>query len=298
MVAAKWRWICLMVLWGAGSVLAEVPSDLRGDIGGLWFDPARNGQGLQIDLLDEQRAAVTWYTFDAEGRPLWLFGLGGAEGKRMEVSMRRAEGGRFPTLAANPEAQFSAAGTLSITFNSCDQAALSWEPTASNLPSGQFNVQRLSRVEGGRCNRDEAFAEIRRFSFEHGANGFNAIFADLPETGHDIYQLDFKAEAMPAPLAGRRGLRITGMNRSDDLAMVIAAPLTGLQPNRRYEIEIALEIATDVPRGCLGVGGSPGDSVYMKLGALAHAPAALPQGTGLDKWLRFNFDFGVQSEGG
>lgn len=282
----------------AGSAMADAPTDLRGDIGGLWYDSARDGQGLQIDLLDGQRAAVTWYTFDAEGRPLWLFGLGQASGNQMNVSLSRAAGGRFPTLAANPVATVSAAGALSITFKSCDSAKLRWEPVDVDLPPGEFDVQRLTQVEGGRCNRSESFAEVRTFSFEHGANGFSALFADLPETGHDIYQLDFAAESLPAPLNARRGLRLTGMNRSDDLAMLIAAPIAGLQPNQRYAVELAMEFASDVPRGCAGVGGSPGDSVYMKLGLVDHAPDVVAQNEGVDRWLRLNFDFGVQSQSG
>ncbi|MBD8524966.1 hypothetical protein [Pseudomarimonas arenosa] len=297
----KRQWLCVSVatigLW-AGLLRAEVPTDLRGDIGGLWFDQQRNGQGLQIDLLDEQRAAVTWYTFDADGRPLWLFGLGEAVGTRMQVPMSSAEGGRFPTLAPNPPVQFSAAGQLTIEFASCDSAQLSWTSEDSALPDGEFVVQRLTRVAGERCNRAATFAEVRQFSFEHGANGFTPLFADLPTEGHDIYELDFAYEALPAPLAGRRGLRLTGMNRSDDLAMLITAPLAGLQPGQLYSIELEMEIASDVPRGCFGVGGSPGDSVYMKMGVTPFPPQAVAQDNGTEDWLRLNFDFGVQSEGG
>ena len=55
-----------------------------------------------------------------------------------------------------------------------------------------------------------------------------------------------------------------------------------------------MEIATDVPAGCFGVGGGPGESVWVKAGATAVEPLAVRDGT----YLRMNIDIGNQSAGG
>lgn len=294
--------LALAVAVGATPLFAQQPGadpvGLRGDIGGLWFSPASDGQGLQIDVLDGGRVALTWYTFDADGEPLWLFGLGKALDGAVEVDLSRASGGRFITLPAQEAPQFSAAGRLRVDFAGCTKGTLRYTDAGAGLPDGQVALERLSSAQGARCNAEEEFAEQRILSFERGSNGFTPLFADLPRDGQEIYELDFAWEQLPDPLAGRRGLRLTGHNRSDDLAMLIRAPLQGLMPDTSYHTEIELELASSVPSGCAGVGGSPGESVYVKLGALGFAPDALVVDEGGVATLRLNFGYGQQSEGG
>ncbi len=301
---SAFRRSCLVLVFAALSapLFAQQPGadpvGLRGDIGGLWFTPESDGQGLQIDVLDAGRVALTWYTFDAEGNPLWLFGLGKAEDGAVEVPLSRASGGRFVTLPEQPAAQFSAAGMLRVDFAGCTQATLSYVGQGSGLPDGELALQRLTSVQGARCNVEEEFDEQRVLVFERGANGFAPLFADLPRDDQEIYELDFAWEKLPDPLAGRGGLRLTGHNRSDDLAMLISAPLQGLLPDTSYRTEIELELASSVPTGCAGVGGSPGESVYVKLGALGFEPDTVVVDEGGVATLRLNFDFGQQSQGG
>ncbi|MCK7592145.1 hypothetical protein [Pseudomarimonas salicorniae] len=297
------NWMLGVVLVMASAVAASQepgaePVGLRGDIGGLWFDPGADGQGLQIDVLDGGRAAVTWYTYDANGAPLWLFGLGRIDGNAIEAEMGSASGGRFPTIAAQTPPTFQTRGVLRVEFMGCDAARLEYDDQAGGLPDGSGELQRLSRPQGVRCNAEEEFSEQRVLSFELGENAFYPIFADLPADGHDIYELDFDWKRLPEPLQARRGLFLAGHNRSDDLAMMIAAPLGGLQPEQLYQVELEVEFATQVPAGCIGVGGSPGEGVYVKLGALDFAPQATVVDEGGFPTLRPNFDFGNQSEGG
>lgn len=293
-------WARLVALVGLLPALcaAEAPTALRGDIGGLWFDPAADGQGLQIDVLDGGRAALTWYTYDAGGESLWLFGLGRVRGKSIEVELASARGGRFLIETGQPPPSFSVRGLLRVDFDSCQAARLSYADLAGGLASGERSLYRLSAPQGSRCNAEEAFAEQRILVFEHGENGFTALFADLPAQGQDIYELDFAWEPLPEPLQARRGLRLSGHNRSDDLAMIIKAPLGGLLPERDYQLELEVEIASQVPAGCAGIGGAPGESVYIKLGALGREPGVVVVDEGGVAMLRPDFDYGQQSESG
>ncbi len=77
--------------------------------------------------------------------------------------------------------------------------------------------------------------------------------------------------------------------------MYYKSRLTGLMPNTLYRAGFVLGLATNAPRGCTGVGGAPGESVYLKAGVSAVEPVAILAGDG---HLRMNIDKGNQSNGG
>jgi hypothetical protein len=298
------HWLVAVALC-ATSVVAQAqqeasdPVGLRGDISGLWLTPGLEGQGIQIDVLDGGRALLTWYTYDASGAPLWLYGLGTARGAVIEANVGSASGGRFATTIPPTAPDFVERGLVRIEFSGCNGAELSFQSAdESVLQNGAIALNRLTAPQGQRCNAEEEFSEQRIFSFERGAGMFMPLFADLPDAGQDIYELDFAWEALPAPLQARRGLRLSGHNRSDDLAMLVVAPLRGLPPDTVHDVELELELASNVPTGCFGVGGSPGEGVYLKLGAVTEEPKALRVDEGGNATLRLNFDYGSQSQPG
>ena len=55
-----------------------------------------------------------------------------------------------------------------------------------------------------------------------------------------------------------------------------------------------MEIATNTRTGCYGVGGAPGESVWIKAGASEVEPLPVLE----DGYLRMNVDIGNQSQGG
>ena len=132
------------------------------------------------------------------------------------------------------------------------------------------------------------------FDFRRGPQGFVAGFADYPPGNADIYELTSDHRALPPPLAPEPALFISGVNRSDDLFMFFKGPVDGLSPGALYAVTVSVEIATDVPAGCVGVGGAPGESVWVKAGATAVEPLPVREGS----YLRMNIDVGNQSSGG
>lgn len=120
-------------------------------------------------------------------------------------------------------------------------------------------------------------------------------FADLP-ADHDqsIYELDHGHRPLPDGLEGS-GLYVQGHNRSDDLFMFLKRRVEGLQPGAVYEVEASVDLATNVPAGSVGIGGSPGESVFVKAGASSGEPATVEDRIG---HLRMNIDKGNQSRGG
>jgi hypothetical protein len=144
----------------------------------------------------------------------------------------------------------------------------------------------------GGCASDEP---VTSFDFETGSQGWNAGFADYPNDGDPaLYELESSWEPLPSGLDGN-ALFIQGNNRSDDLFMYWKARIEGLEPDTTYSVEMVVELASNVPSGLVGIGGSPGESVWIKTGASTIEPMAEPDDQG---WLRMNIDIGSQSEGG
>jgi hypothetical protein len=133
------------------------------------------------------------------------------------------------------------------------------------------------------------------FDFSDGAQGWAAEFADYPPGDAAFYELASGYRRLPAPLNTRSGLFISGNNHSDDLFMYLKRQVTGFEANTNYQVSFIVEFATDVPTGCGGVGGSPGESVFVKAGASTVEPTSHLDQLG---WLRMNIDKGNQSQGG
>ncbi len=132
------------------------------------------------------------------------------------------------------------------------------------------------------------------FDFSDGAQGWTAQFADYPP-GDDAYELASGYRRLPSPLNTRGGFFISGANYSDDLFMYLKRHVTGFEANANYQVSFIVEFATDVPTGCGGVGGQPGEGVFVKAGASTVEPTPFVDQNG---WLRMNIDKGNQSRGG
>lgn len=143
---------------------------------------------------------------------------------------------------------------------------------------------------------DEAFESPATFEFSDDEQGWAAGFADLPAVDLDSETYDLESGWGPLPSElGSSGLFSAGSNRSDDLFMYWTRELRGLEPDTEYSLTFDLTVATNVPTGLVGIGGSPGESVYIKAGASSIEPKAVEDDAG---WLRMNIDIGSQSEGG
>lgn len=279
-------------------VPALQPVAIRGDFSGTWFDPDRPGQGVMLEVFGGGRATVAWYTFDADGAPLWLYGVGALDGATVHVQLQYVSGGVFPPAEQTGDVVVAPWGEATLHFTGCNAGSIEWAAFTDEVEPGAMPLTRATGIHGTRCNVEETFAEQRVFAFERGTLGFEAVFADYPPGQEQFHELDYAFEALPAPLAARRGVRLSGNNHSDDLAMLVKAPMGGLLPNTAYRIELEAEIASNVPSNCLGTGGSPGESVWIKLGASTDEPLAVTQGEGASAMKRLNIDYGVQGNSG
>ena len=131
----------------------------------------------------------------------------------------------------------------------------------------------------GALAQEGAEAEFS-FNFEDDAEGWTVGFADLPvNQDQSIYELDSGHRPLPDGLEGS-GVYIQGHNRSDDLFMFLKRQVGGLRPNATYAVSVSIDLATNVPAGSFGIGGSPGESVFVKAGASTVEPETVEDDNG------------------
>lgn len=142
------------------------------------------------------------------------------------------------------------------------------------------------------------------FDFRNGSLGWKAGFADYPPaTNTDgFYQLLSELRNLPPELGiNGTGFYIQGSNHSDDLFMFMKRRLDsadGIVAGQTYQITFTLVFASNTPSGCGGVGGAPGESVFLKAGASPAEPIALFESGQQPSWLRMNVDKSNQSQSG
>jgi hypothetical protein len=131
-------------------------------------------------------------------------------------------------------------------------------------------------------------------SFAAGFDGWQASYADYTPGQEATIGFASGHERLPAPLDMNAGVFLASDNRSDDVFMYLWRPVTGLAPGRRYRVEMTVTVATNAPPSCPGIGGAPGESVYLKAGAAPREPANRIEGGAVVT----NLDKGNQSVGG
>ena len=281
---------------GASANGAAQNFSVRGGISGYWYNPDHEQQAVSIEVINPRRAAVNWITYDAAGEQVWLAGYGTVAGNTIEVALNSFQGGRFPTAPDAGQPGVETWGTAEIVFADCDAAQFSWETAAAGFANGNLSLSRLTAgIDGNRCGQAEEFQRTIGFSFEQGGGPWTALFADYTEATEDSIMTESGWMQLPQPLGHRNGFMLAGSNASDDLAMFIKAPIRGLQAQTSYRVELDMIFATQVPPDCVGIGGAPGESVGVKLGAAGTEPMVTENQDGS---FRFNIDSGGGPAGG
>jgi hypothetical protein len=161
----------------------------------------------------------------------------------------------------------------------------------------------LSGCDESEGPRPESF----RFDFEADMQGWQPMFADYParasadeQSAIDaFYELSATHARLPSPLNTVAGTReLSGSNHSDDLKMLVKKELQGLSANTNYEVDVVAIIASNAPQGCAGVGGAPGEGVWIRAGVLGREPSRVLSAIGNSSYWRLNVDIGDQASDG
>jgi hypothetical protein len=116
------------------------------------------------------------------------------------------------------------------------------------------------------------------FDFSKEQGDWIIDFSDYPANPMDStdYELESAYTDRPVNLGvNLKSIMISGNNHSDDLFMFMKRKITGLSPNTDYAIVFDVELASNASKGSVGIGGAPGESVYLKVGAIGMEPKAV-----------------------
>ncbi len=134
---------------------SQTQSSAKTGRSGSFFDPQRNGEGLFIDVIDDDTAVVFFYTFTPTGEQLWLVGSGASiTGDTITANML------YPTSTTGfgsgfdaNEIQFSSWGNMSITHQAgCNNLLINYNSTVPGYGTGSLNHSRLTQPAGTTCD--------------------------------------------------------------------------------------------------------------------------------------------------
>ena len=124
------------------------------DFNGLWYNPAQNGHGLQIDemyIQGKKQLFVAWYVYQ-NGEPVWLSGIGSVVGNIAEIDMIITEGSGFlPDFNTEDVARIPW-GTVTIDMLDKSSLNVSWETALTGFSNGEMPMQRLTSIASVNSN--------------------------------------------------------------------------------------------------------------------------------------------------
>ncbi len=136
------------------------------------------------------------------------------------------------------------------------------------------------------------------FNFHKGRRGWRGAFADVFRNPDVSQELDWGLRRLPGEIGSGRGMFITSENSTDDVFMYLTRQIgreEGLRPRTTYQVRYDIRFASNAPINCGGIGGQPGESVYLKAGATPTRPRARVDDQGI---MRLNVDHGQQAQSG
>ena len=131
------------------------------------------------------------------------------------------------------------------------------------------------------------------FDFRQGAQGWETGFAEYSPDMEGM-MLEAEIRSLPSELGvDGTGYYLQGMTRADDLFMFLKRRLgtdDGIVPGQEYRVMFTIVFASNAPSGAMGIGGSPGESVFLKAGASMVEPEVYLNSA--DNHYRMNVDKG------
>jgi hypothetical protein len=178
-------------------------------------------------------------------------------------------------------------GAGGATSNGGSTGSSGTTPTGGTTGAGGATSNGGSTGSGGTTSLSGEFAS--------DAEGWGCDFADYPPNIGTGYDLACGWSALPTEVGPGGGLQMNSNNHSDDMFMYLMHQITGLAPQTKYLLDVVAVIDTNAPADCGGIGGSPGGSVTVKIGAVTSQPTTSTDSLG---WLHLDLDKGNQSTGG
>lgn len=124
--------------------------DPVGLITGSWYDPNRSGEGYIIEILEDGRAILIWYTYDLAGNLMWLIDSDGqvtAQGNDISLDFTNVmvtDGGVFGENFDASAINMNPWGEVHFQLICGGGGTVQYTSTQSGFGSGQYTVVKLT----------------------------------------------------------------------------------------------------------------------------------------------------------
>lgn len=159
------------------STLGASEFKLTEGISASWFDPAHDGEGWVVELIDSSRAAVYWFTYDPDV-PIqaWMLGVGSVIDNRIVMTdVVIPTGGVFGPAFDPDTVQFDQWGSFVLEFDNCNSAGMNHNSSVGNFGAASLSPVRLTTLAGldcpGPATMTDALAGISGSWYDPSHNG-------------------------------------------------------------------------------------------------------------------------------
>lgn len=126
---------------------ASIPAPLHRGLSGAWYDASHDGEGWMIELLNPDVALVYWFTYDSQGRQVWLISVAEIRGNALFAGPAvRPVGGRFGPNYDPTDVTQEIWGAFGISFVGCNRATMAYAGPQAFGSGGLGNVTRIVGV--------------------------------------------------------------------------------------------------------------------------------------------------------
>ena len=134
--------------------VTQSSTSVDGYMSGNWYDPARSGQGIQLEFTDQNNTAIAvWFVFGPDGGQNWIYAQGTYDSTKASVTLPATmmTGARFPPLFKPSDVQSTSWGSITLAFTDCNNGTLSWNSTLPGYGIGSMLLSRLTSIRGTKC---------------------------------------------------------------------------------------------------------------------------------------------------
>lgn len=119
---------------------------------GAWFESDKPGRGLFLQMQDEGRAFLVWFSYRPDGEPAWIIGEGSAVGGELLFNALTRPVGAFYGSAFDAAAvRLQPWGSARLSGNGCGQMVINYNSLQPGFGQGQINLNRLTTPLGAGC---------------------------------------------------------------------------------------------------------------------------------------------------
>ncbi len=235
-----------------------------------WFDPSRSGHGFSLEVISDaggKSLAAYWFTYDQQGRQMWVIGKAPITGNTVTMTGYTTSGGSFTNQFDPGAVRVTPWGTLTFTFSGCESANVRYQPNETSLPGGTITLNRLTSLFNASCTGglidDRAVAaasagtEIVQFMANTGLTPAASGKARFQEAAN---RTDFSVEAEDLAV-GDYIVRVDGTSRGTLNVHTVPGGTEG-ELEFRSPVEPGKVLLDFDPRGKL-VEIAQGTSVYL-----------------------------------